>query len=213
MARPGGQDSIRTDEIGFGTGWNPDILDPDRSALPNDVGPARNESELLKRSERARCAPGNFSPAVSRHRTACAGRYLSSLSSNGAYSSEEVYHCSLHVLVVILMAMDKWIRLCSIADCPPGEAREFVVEDRIIALFHTADSFFALDGVCPHQGGPLGKGKLSGTIVTCPWHGWQFDVRTGQHCTNASVLHPHLDVRVINDEVQVALSTDGNSLP
>lgn len=164
MARSSGQDSLRTDEIGFGTDWNPDLLDPDRTALP--CGLSRNE----------------------------------------------VNHYSMHGLVVILVAMATWTRLCSIADCPPGEAREFVVEDRIIALFHTADSFYALDGVCPHQGGPLGKGQLSGTIVTCPWHGWQFDVTTGQHCTNASVLHPHLDVRVVNDEVQVDLSTDGNRL-
>ena len=49
------------------------------------------------------------------------------------------------------------------------------------ALFNVDGTFYALDGVCPHQGGPLGSGEVHNCIVTCPWHGWQFDVRTGQH--------------------------------
>ena len=83
--------------------------------------------------------------------------------------------------------MTAWVRVCSVVDCPVGESREFVVGDRIVAIFHTEDQFFALDGVCPHQGGPLGKGKLQGLTVTCPWHGWQFNVATGQQIGRAHV--------------------------
>ena len=67
------------------------------------------------------------------------------------------------------------------ADCPPGSVQELVVEDRIVALYNVDGTLFALDGVCPHQGGPLGKGALEGCLVTCPWHGWQFDVTDGRH--------------------------------
>jgi len=89
------------------------------------------------------------------------------------------------------------------ADCPPGEARELVVGDRIVALVHVDDRFFALDGICPHQGGPLGKGHLSGGVVTCPWHGWQFDVTSGQHQSIPSLVQPALPVKVEGDDVFV----------
>lgn len=102
--------------------------------------------------------------------------------------------------------MTNWVRICSTEDCPPGEAREFVAEDRIVALFHTDDGFHALDGMCPHQGGPLGQGSLEGNIITCPWHGWQFNVCTGQHQTSASLTHPAFAVKVEADSVFVDLN-------
>ena len=104
--------------------------------------------------------------------------------------------------------MPHWVRIAAVADCPPGAARELVAEDRIVALFHVDDEFFALDGICPHQGGPLGKGTLAGCILTCPWHGWQFNVRTGQHQTNASIVHPGFPVKVKGDDVFIDLAPD-----
>lgn len=99
--------------------------------------------------------------------------------------------------------MSNWIRIAAVADCAPGESRELVAGDRIVALFNVDGQFFALDGVCPHQGGPLGKGLLAGCLVTCPWHGWQFDVRTGQHQSNRSVVHTCLAIKVEGADVFV----------
>lgn len=92
--------------------------------------------------------------------------------------------------------MSQWVRVLETADCPPGEARECVAGDRIVAVFNVDGEFYALDGICPHQGGPLGKGFLQGCIITCPWHGFQFDVRTGQHQTSASLVHPSFPVKM-----------------
>lgn len=97
------------------------------------------------------------------------------------------------------------MRVAAVGDCPPGAARELVAGDRVLALYNVDGAFFALDGVCPHQGGPLGKGHLQGCIVTCPWHGWQFDVRTGQHQTIAALRQPHLPAKVEGDHVWVDL--------
>ena len=99
--------------------------------------------------------------------------------------------------------MSTWIRVAAAVDCPPASSSELVADDRIIALYNVDGEFFALDGICPHQGGPLGKGKLNGCIVTCPWHGWQFNVKTGQHQTTASICHPHYPVKVEAGEVFV----------
>lgn len=101
--------------------------------------------------------------------------------------------------------MADWVRVSSVDECPPGTAREVVAGDRVIALFNVGGNFHALDGVCPHQGGPLGKGTLRGCIVTCPWHGWQFDVATGQHQTSRSLVHPRHEVRVDGQDVFVAI--------
>ncbi len=103
--------------------------------------------------------------------------------------------------------MAQWTRLAAVSECPPGTAGEFVAGERIVALFNVAGQFYALDGICPHQGGPLGKGKLSGCIVTCPWHGFQFDVTTGQHQTSKSLVHPRIDVKVEGEDVLVDLES------
>jgi nitrite reductase (NADH) small subunit len=99
--------------------------------------------------------------------------------------------------------MARWIRIASLADCPPNAALEAVADDRVVALFNVDGQLYALDGVCPHQGGPLGKGALNGAVVTCPWHGFQFDVRTGRHATSARLVQPCLPVKVEEGEVFV----------
>ncbi|MBI1900142.1 MAG: non-heme iron oxygenase ferredoxin subunit [Planctomycetia bacterium] len=102
--------------------------------------------------------------------------------------------------------MENWVRLADAGDLAPGSCREVVAGDRLIALFNVDGQFYALDGVCPHQGGPLGKGSLRGCVVTCPWHGWQFDVRSGQHQFSPTVRQPTLPVRVENGAVLVNLA-------
>lgn len=54
-------------------------------------------------------------------------------------------------------------------------------DGREIALFNVEDKIYALENACPHMGGPLGEGCLDKTVITCPWHGWSFDVRTGDN--------------------------------
>jgi nitrite reductase (NADH) small subunit len=111
--------------------------------------------------------------------------------------------------------MANWKRIGQLSDFPPGEGREFVVEDRIVAVYNVDGTLYALDGVCPHQGGPLGKGTLCGQVVTCPWHGWQFDVVTGRHQLSRSVIQPGFAVRVEGDAIWIDLTStaapDGKS--
>ncbi len=102
--------------------------------------------------------------------------------------------------------MAHWVHVAERAELAPGACGEYVAGGRIVALFHVNGSFYALDGICPHQGGPLGKGALAGCIVTCPWHGFQFDVTTGQHQTSKSLVHPTFPVKVEAGHIYVDLS-------
>ncbi|MBW3539241.1 MAG: non-heme iron oxygenase ferredoxin subunit [Planctomycetes bacterium] len=103
--------------------------------------------------------------------------------------------------------MSDWIRIAAVEDVPPGTGRELTAAGRVVALFNVEGQFYALDGVCPHAGGPLGEGRLSGRVVTCPWHGWQFDVTSGRHCLNANITHTAFPVRVEDGQVLVELPT------
>jgi len=96
-------------------------------------------------------------------------------------------------------------RLCHVDDIPLGEGREFAVAGKVIAVFHTDEGYHAMDGLCPHAGGPIGTGTLRNGIVTCPWHGWQFDVRTGQHCLSESVKTTTYPVTVEDENLIIAI--------
>ena len=103
------------------------------------------------------------------------------------------------------MTESAWIRIASVEDCAEGASLETVASDRIVALFNVDGEYHALDGVCPHQGGPLGKGCLQGAMVTCPWHGWQFDVRTGQSQLSPAMRQPSLPTRVVDGQIEVQI--------
>ena len=91
---------------------------------------------------------------------------------------------------------------------PPGHSAEVVAAGRIFAVYNVDGTFHVLDGICPHAGGPLGKGTLTGSVVTCPWHGWQFDVETGQHCLNATLCQQSWTPEIRDGMVCIRLATD-----
>jgi len=103
----------------------------------------------------------------------------------------------------------KYIDAAKLSDLPPGSCLSVEVDDtgRGVALFNVEGELFALDNTCPHAGGPLGEGTLQGDIVQCPWHGWKFNVRTGQCLKNpvddwAVSCFP---LRVNDGTIQIAL--------
>ncbi len=98
-------------------------------------------------------------------------------------------------------------RIAAVTDIPPGEGREFVAGGKIVAVFNVDGAFHALDGICPHAGGPIAKGTVNGQIVTCPWHGWQFDVASGHHCLNVQLKQPCFPVTVEDDSLWIELPT------
>jgi nitrite reductase/ring-hydroxylating ferredoxin subunit len=90
-------------------------------------------------------------------------------------------------------------------DVPPGTIRELQVDGKAIALANVGGQFYAINGICLHRGGPLGDGPLEGKIVTCPWHGWQYDVTTGKVAQNPSVGVDCYPVEARGEEVFVNL--------
>jgi nitrite reductase/ring-hydroxylating ferredoxin subunit len=104
--------------------------------------------------------------------------------------------------------MSESVRVASVREIPPGTGKEIVIGDRLLAVYQVDGEFYAIDGICPHAGGPLAEGALQGTIVTCPWHGWQFDVTTGRHCLTSRIQQTRYPCRVVEGEVYVDLPRD-----
>lgn len=76
--------------------------------------------------------------------------------------------------------MPEPIKVATVQDLTPGQGKLVQAGGKEIALFNIGGGFFAIDDSCTHAGGPLSDGFLKDHTVTCPWHGSQFDVHTGQ---------------------------------
>jgi nitrite reductase/ring-hydroxylating ferredoxin subunit len=103
--------------------------------------------------------------------------------------------------------------VATVDEIPPGGRKIVTLEGRSVGVFNVGGEFFALRNRCPHQGGPLCDGRLAGFVTSprpgeyrftrpgenlrCPWHGWEFDIRTGQSwCEPARVRVRRYDVAV-----------------
>ena len=91
------------------------------------------------------------------------------------------------------------------SEIPPGTGKVVEVNGKTIAVFNYEGTFYAIDNTCKHRGGPLGEGSLAGTTVTCPWHGWEYDVSTGECQMDSSIKVQKFDVRVEGDDILVSV--------
>ncbi|MGB0909938.1 MAG: Rieske (2Fe-2S) protein [Nitrospirales bacterium] len=79
--------------------------------------------------------------------------------------------------------MGELVSIAKADDVSPGTGIVAEVDDKSLAVFNVDGKFFVIDNTCVHRGGPLGEGDLEREVVTCPWHGWEYNVKTGA-CTN-----------------------------
>ena len=111
--------------------------------------------------------------------------------------------------------------VATVDEIPPGERKIVEIGGRSLGVFNIKGEFYALRNICPHQGGPLCQGPLTGfvmadkpggeyryerrgEILRCPWHGWEYDVTTGQSWVDPA------SVRTRRYEVEVSA---GDALP
>ena len=79
------------------------------------------------------------------------------------------------------------MRVARVEDVPAGQVRRVELEGRALALVNREGRFYALDAVCPHEGGPLDQGKLWRGALECPWHHFCFDPATGRNVYPSNV--------------------------
>jgi nitrite reductase/ring-hydroxylating ferredoxin subunit len=98
-----------------------------------------------------------------------------------------------------------WVSVCRRQDIPAGRGWPVRVKGHHIAVFDVDGTVRAVDNTCRHVGNPIDDGAVKDGCVTCPWHGWRYDLRTGEHLTVFG-RRPGLrtyGVRVDGDDVMV----------
>ena len=92
-----------------------------------------------------------------------------------------------------------------VGEIPESQGRVVEVEGRMIAVFLDEGKYYAIDDACPHQGAPLSDGIVFDKSVTCTWHGWRFSLVNGRHLDGSRCRVATYPVRVVADEIQVAV--------
>jgi nitrite reductase (NADH) small subunit len=100
--------------------------------------------------------------------------------------------------------MPTFVPVATTGDIPVGQARAYVVGDREVAIFNLGGDFYAIENACPHQGGPLAEGWFENGVVTCPWHAWCFNVRSGTMTLGGFTSVDTFDVQVEGSTISVS---------
>ena len=109
----------------------------------------------------------------------------------------------------------RWVAVAKSSAIDAGKAIEVVVdvdcEHQVIAIFRSENfrgenQLFAIDGMCAHQGGPIAEGQVHAGCVTCPWHGWQYDLATGVEVIHHKPLQRVFEVRERDGDVEILVS-------
>jgi nitrite reductase (NADH) small subunit len=102
--------------------------------------------------------------------------------------------------------MPEFVRIGSVSELPPdGEAKEFECQGKTVCVARVNGEVTAMDNVCLHRGGPLGQGVVMGDKIVCPWHGWEFDAKTGQAGQSKDIAVAVYRVRIEGNNVLVEI--------
>jgi nitrite reductase (NADH) small subunit len=96
-----------------------------------------------------------------------------------------------------------FVKVGSVSRLAPGSVMEASVGADYYAICNVDGRIHALAGSCPHRGGPLGQGAVNGSNLTCPWHAWEFDCRTGANDYNPTVIVATFAVQVLGDDILI----------
>ena len=107
--------------------------------------------------------------------------------------------------------MPEFTTVARVGDIPTGEGRAYVVNGRMVAVFHENGAYQAIDDFCPHMGASLAGGYLQDGIVSCPWHAWRFKTCDGTWCDNPKISIDSFAVLVQGDEIQVCVPAQDDS--
>jgi nitrite reductase/ring-hydroxylating ferredoxin subunit len=93
------------------------------------------------------------------------------------------------------------VKVGTLAGLPPGAVMQVEAGEETVAVCNVGGEIHALDGICPHAGGPLGQGALHGTTLVCPWHAWEYDCVTGAHDRDGSIRLAKFRVSVQDGDI------------
>ena len=109
---------------------------------------------------------------------------------------------------------DGFVTVAKVSEIPIGEGRAYNVVGKRVAVFHSAEGFFAISDTCPHMGASLAEGYVDQNSVLCPWHAWKFCIKNGTWLDQpkSPIKAEVFELQISGDDIQVRVRT-GNRLP
>ena len=101
--------------------------------------------------------------------------------------------------------MSNFITLAKTQELKPGFIRGFQVKGKSIALYNCQGKFFATSNICQHEGGFLEEGELTGNVIMCSLHGWEYNIESGECLTAPGADLKTYPVQIVGDEIQIAV--------
>jgi nitrite reductase (NADH) small subunit len=94
-------------------------------------------------------------------------------------------------------------KVCKTGEVKSGCGRGVEINGKAVAVFNVDGSFYAINDICGHRGGPLSEGEVDGTTVICPWHGWRYNVTNGENELVPALPTEKFEVKVEGDDILV----------
>ncbi len=98
------------------------------------------------------------------------------------------------------------VKVGTVSELAPGSVMPAYVGENSYAICNVGGELHALDGICPHAGGPLGEGALHGYTLVCPWHAWEYDCRTGANDFDPGIAVSTFPVKVEGGDILLDVS-------
>jgi len=102
-------------------------------------------------------------------------------------------------------SMSEFVRVAGTADVKPGSGMVAEINGKTLAVFNVDGTYHVIDNTCVHRGGPLGEGDVEGDVVSCPWHGWQYNIKTGACVNNPAAKVATYEVKVEGNDIRARL--------
>ena len=101
--------------------------------------------------------------------------------------------------------MPRFVYAAKLSSLEEGRGHIVSVEGIKVALFLCGSEVYAIKNQCPHMGGDLGEGLLTGDVIRCPWHGWKFSIKTGKMPEADVVAVRTYEVKIDGDDVLIGV--------
>lgn len=99
--------------------------------------------------------------------------------------------------------MGDFVKVTTKSEIPADSGKLVEVDGREVALYIHEDRVYAIDNICPHAGGPMAEGSVNGELAMCPWHGWEFNIKTGACDFNDQIKLDCFEVKVEGEDVYI----------
>lgn len=102
--------------------------------------------------------------------------------------------------------MTEFKTVMKVSNISEGQIKEITINGKVIIIMQSGGSYYALEGICSHEHNPLAGGFVEGKVLTCPWHGAQFDIRTGKVLALPATTHlTTYEIKVDEGEIKVKI--------